>query len=81
MPDAEVLSGCKEYLSRIAHIIMEYTPSAWDLKGRLRDEILDDFEIFRVINSPFLINAITNKQFLMIHNTTELYLRKKSNTR
>jgi FkbM family methyltransferase len=79
--DAEVLSGCKRHLSQVTNMMIEYTPESWASEPDLRDRIIDEFEVFEVINSPFLIRRITRQEFSLIHNVTNLYLRKAQTRR
>lgn len=74
--EAEALSGCEEHMSRIAHLVIEYDPAAWAARPDFRNKVLDGFEIFKVINSPFLIKRISKEQLSLIRYAANLYLRR-----
>jgi FkbM family methyltransferase len=72
--EPEVLEGASNLT--ITHIMMEWRSSCWKQKGSLLHDIMKKYDVFRIVNSPFLLKSIDENDLMKIH-LTNVYLKCK----
>ena len=74
-----ILIGARKLLndSEGLIILMEYNPSSWENFGNLLTFLFQNFDVFEVINSSFLIKKIELVSLRKLNQQTDLFLVKK----
>jgi FkbM family methyltransferase len=74
--EPEVFEGAQEYLltRKIRNIFLEWNGKAWATHEKLLQKLLEYYDIFQIISSPFLVKKHP-KSFLYHCQSADLYLK------
>ena len=78
--EPQVIVGGEESLKNTEHILIEWNPSAWKDRSELIDMLLDNFLVYEIVRSPFLIKKKARDSLSNLPRTN-LYLHRKSPNR
>jgi FkbM family methyltransferase len=78
--EPQVIEGSKQTLvqSRIKNIMMEWNTEVWLKHSQLLDYLLDSFDVYEIIKSPFLIKRL-NREDLYALPQVNMLLRLSTN--
>lgn len=74
--EPEVFEGAQEYLltRKIRNIFLEWNGEAWTTQEKLLQKLLEYYDVFQIIHSPFLVKK-QSKSFLCHCQRADLYLK------
>lgn len=75
--EPEVILGCGEYLSGIPNIIIEYNPITWGANKQSLFRVLDGYEMYGEVRSPFLFKKVDVATLDSGFQAANLYFRKR----
>lgn len=76
--EALAVDGAQQIFHDAKHVFMEWNKSAWVNKAELFKSVFNGFEVFEIVDSPFLVKRTTFED-LLNKDISNIYLRRKLN--
>jgi FkbM family methyltransferase len=76
--EPEIIEGGQKFLfgSRVEHLFLEWNPEVWTDKQKLLANLLDRYDIYQIIQTPFLYRKLEGNSLNKLPKT-DLYLRSR----
>jgi len=74
--EPKIIQSNLELLLQARHIIMEWHKEDWIEKEALASSLIGQFEVFRIVHSPFLIKKTPFRSLWETRNRSIIYLRR-----